>query len=348
MRRPRRRRCWTADPAAGGGAVKALVQTAVERLELQDVAPPPPRDDEVLVRIEASGICGSDMHAFLGHDARRPTPIVLGHEAAGVVVETGERVTINPLVACGTCAPCAQGRENLCPNRQIISMPPRPGAFSQLVSMPRRNLVEVPADVSLEKAALAEPIACGWHAVRLGRTYLGGSLDGVDAVVIGGGAIGVGAALCLRAQGAGAVTIVEPNAVRRAYLAERTDFAVAEQADVTVPIVVDAVGYAATRAEASRLAAPGGAIVHIGLGEATGGLDARRMTLHEIAFLGTYTYTAQDFQETAAAMFAGRLGPLDWTESRPLADGAQAFADIRAGAVAAPKIVLQPHGRQGA
>ena len=82
--------------------------------------------------------------------------------------------------------------------------------------------------------------------------------------------------------------------------------------------------------------------MHIGLGSADGGLDIRRMTLQEITFVGTYTYTAQDFRDTAAAMFDGRLGRLDWIETRPLADGAQAFADIRAGNVAAPKIVLKP------
>jgi threonine dehydrogenase-like Zn-dependent dehydrogenase len=85
-------------------------------------------------------------------------------------------------------------------------------------------------------------------------------------------------------------------------------------------------------------------IAHVGLGEDTGGLDVRRMTLQEITFIGTYTYTMQDFRDTAAAIFDGRLGPLDWTEKRPLSDGASAFADLRAGKVAAPKIILKPWG----
>ena len=109
-------------------------------------------------------------------------------------------------------------------------------------------------------------------------------------------------------------------------------------------MVIDGVGFAATRATSTKHARPGGVICHIGLGEATGGLDIRRMTLQEITFIGTYTYTAQDFRDTAAAIFDGRLGALDWTEARPLSDGAQAFADIRAGQVAAPKIVLVPEG----
>ena len=89
-------------------------------------------------------------------------------------------------------------------------------------------------------------------------------------------------------------------------------------------------------------ARPGGVIVHIGLGEGTGGLDIRRMTLQEITFIGTYTYTAQDFRDTCTAMFDGRLGPLDWTDERALDAGAQAFVDIRTGMTAAPKIVLKP------
>ena len=83
--------------------------------------------------------------------------------------------------------------------------------------------------------------------------------------------------------------------------------------------------------------------MHIGLGEDTGGLDVRRMTLQEITFIGTYTYTAQDFRDCAHAMFDGRLGPLDWAEIRALSEGPAAFADISAGRVAAPKIILKPH-----
>ena len=106
--------------------------------------------------------------------------------------------------------------------------------------------------------------------------------------------------------------------------------------------MVDAVGFASTRPAASALSSPGGVILHIGLGEDTGGLDIRRMTLQEITFIGTYTYTPEDFRQTANAIFDGTLGALDWAESRPLSEGNAVFADIRAGAIAAPKIVLDP------
>lgn len=324
--------------------MKALVYTGTQSLSYLDSLDPTPADGEVLIRVESVGICGSDMHAFLGHDDRRPAPLILGHEAAGTIISgprNGERVTINPLVTCGTCQACMSKRENLCLSRQIISMPPREGAFAEFVSMPESNLVTVPDDVPLAKAALAEPIAVGWHAARLGVEALHPSEDR-RAHVIGGGAIGLAAALSLKAMGIEDVVVAEPNDVRRAYLVETCGMQVTKEADGQFPIVVDAVGYAATRSTASAISKPGGVILHIGLGEDAGGLDVRRMTLQEITFIGTYTYTAQDFRDTASAMFEGRLGALDWVESRPLSDGASAFEDIKTGRVAAPKIILKP------
>jgi len=326
--------------------MRALVYTGAGTLESRAVPEPRPEAGEVLIRVVAVGICGSDMHAYLGHDARRPAPLILGHEAAGVIEggpRDGTRVTINPLVTCGACQACREGRENLCPARQIISMPPREGAFAEFVRMPERNLVPVPDDVPLEVAALAEPLAVSWHAVRLGQTALHPGAAG-RALVIGGGAIGLAAALALGAQGCGDVVLVEPNAGRRDYLARRCGVVAVPEAVGDWPLVIDAVGLAATRAVASARAAPGGVIMHIGLGEGEGGLDIRRMTLQEITFIGTYTYTDRDFRDTCAAMFAGRLGSLDWAEKRGLSEGAVAFADILEGRVAAPKIVLRPGG----
>jgi L-gulonate 5-dehydrogenase len=324
--------------------MKALVYDGVETLTYRNMPDPATQAGDELIRIEAVGICGSDMHAYLGHDARRPAPLILGHEAAGVIMggpRDGLRVTVNPLVTCGRCAACTTSRENLCPTRQIISMQPREGAFAQFITMPPANLVEVPAGGPLSKAALAEPLAVSWHAVRLALDALHAG-DPRRALVIGGGAIGLAASLALNAMGIEDVTIVEPNNSRRDFLRNACGQRAVEASDAHFPIVIDAVGYAATRAAASAQVAAGGVIAHIGLGEDLGGLDIRRMTLQEITFIGTYTYTMQDFRDTAAAIFEGRLGPLDWTQERPLSQGAAAFADLQQGRVAAPKIVLLP------
>lgn len=324
--------------------MKALVYEAPETLGFRDMPDPVAASGEELIRVDAVGICGSDMHAYLGHDNRRPAPLILGHEAAGVIVggaRDGERVTVNPLVTCETCRACKEGRENLCASRQIISMPPREGAFAQYVAMPPRNLVTVPGHIPFKHAALAEPLAVSWHALRLGIAAL---FDKEDArcLVLGGGAIGVGAALAAKAMGLSNVKIAEPNSDRRRFLSDDCALAAVEHAEGTYEVVVDAVGLSATRATASALAAPGGVIVHIGLAEDTGGLDIRRMTLQEITFIGTYTYTAQDFRDTAQAIFDGTLGDLGWIDTRPLSDGATAFRQLRTGQIPHPKIVLEP------
>ena len=328
--------------------MKALVYTGPETLAYRDTADPTPKEGEELIRIEKVGICGSDMHAFLGHDERRPAPLILGHEAAGIITggsRDGKRVTINPLNSCGTCVACETGRNNLCPHRQIISLPPREGAFAEWVAIPSEKLIEVPDGIPPEKAALAEPLACGWHAARLAIDANYNGAEG-NCLVIGGGAIGVGAALCLSAQGAKDITLVEPNDIRLTYLKANLPFRCMTPDELgdgeLFDIIIDGVGYAQTRATSTAHARPGSVIAHIGLGSGEGGLDIRRMTLQEITFFGTYAYTPQDFSDTALAIFEGRLGALDWTETRPLADGARAFADIRAGIVDAPKIILTP------
>ena len=329
--------------------MKALVYTGPESLDHRAVPDPVPADGEVLIQIAYTGICGSDMHAYLGHDERRPAPLILGHEATGTVLSgpnEGQRVTVNPLVTPLDCPMVKAGRENLSPNRQIISMPPREGGFAEYIAMPERNLVPVPDHVSDEVAALVEPIACGWHAVRLARRALFEDQVDMRALVIGGGAIGLGSALSLRAQGIADVTIIEPNDARAQLLAETCGLKVVSPAQVegegAFDFIIDGVGTAKTRETASKMALPGGVISHIGLGSGEGGLDIRRITLQEITFIGTYTYTMQDFRDTAQAMFDGRMGALDWTEQRPLSDGAQAFADLKQGLVSAPKIILKP------
>ncbi len=331
--------------------MKALVYTDVKELTFQDMPDPILRDGENLVAIRSVGICGSDMHAYLGHDERRPAPLILGHEAAGDVIDgpmKGARVTINPLVTCQTCEECKSGRENLCGKRQIISMQPREGAFAQLVAVPTQNLVKVPDDVSFDHAALAEPLAVCWHAIRLGHQALDVNLATANTLVIGGGAIGLGSALSLTAKGAKKVKIAEPNPMRAEYLRENTDYQVYDpfkqgHGDLSqYDMVVDAVGFATSRKDACALAKPGGVIIHIGLGDSSDGLDIRRLTLQEIRFIGTYTYTAQDFIDTAQAIYDGRFGTLEWVQKRPLSDGANAFAEILNGSIATPKIILHP------
>ena len=325
--------------------MKALVYVGEEKLDFREVADPVVKSGEQLIKVDSAGICGSDMHAYLGHDERRPAPLILGHEASGIILggdRNGERVAINPLVTCMKCHACISGRENICSKRQIISMAPREGTFAEMVSVPEVNLVNVPLDVPLKKAALTEPLAVSWHASRLALEALHSSMDR-NVLIIGGGAIGLASALAFKAMEIENIVIVEPNIIRRKYLNDNCNVVAVEKADELFSIVVDAVGFKKTRELASEKVSPGGVITHIGLGEDLGGIDVRRITLQEVSFIGTYTYTAQDFKDTAKAIFDGRLGSLDWIERRPLSEGNRAFSEIREGKVPSPKIVLSPN-----
>lgn len=328
--------------------MKALVQTAPNTLVYRDEPEPEPRPGEAIIRVEAVGICGSDMHAIHGHDARRPTPIILGHEAAGLVLTgalAGRRVAVNPLWTPPDDAFAREGRPHLSPRREILSMPPRPGAFAEKLRAPEENLVEIPDSMPAEHAALAEPIAVAFHAVNHGARLLGRPLPALRCTVLGGGAIGLAAALVLVQQGAGEVWLIEPNAARRAT-AERAGLRAeapdSGPADASCDLVIDAVGAAATRADACRIARPGGVIVHAGLLPGAEGLDVRRLTLQEITFTGTYCYTPSEFRTVVRLLADRRFGALDWLEIRPLSEGAAAVAAIDAGRVAAAKVVLVP------
>jgi threonine dehydrogenase-like Zn-dependent dehydrogenase len=331
--------------------MKAVVYTGPNALEWRDEPEPLPRNDEVLVRVDAVGICGSDMHAYHGHDSRRPPPLVLGHEAAGSIVtgpNAGRRVAVNPLVNCGVCEFCLDGRPHLCPSRELLSMPPRAGAFAELVRVPERNLVVIPEKFDATKAALTEPLAVAYHAVNLGVRFLSRPLSASRCAVLGGGAIGLGCALVLAMHGADDIRIAETNAARRQTAEQAGAFRCyvpgepGEPAPSSMEFIIDAVGSKATRAAACKLARPGAVIVHVGLLPGSEGLDVRKITLQEILFTGTYCYSPLEFRETLDAIVSGRLGSLDWVQERPLAEGPQAFRDLDAGVVAAAKIVLRP------
>ena len=329
--------------------MRALVYTGPHQVELRDVPEPNPATGDVIVAVEAVGICGSDMHAWHGHDERRPAPLILGHEAAGRIASgprKGERVTVNPLVTCGHCNACLSGRSNICVRRQIISMPPREGAFAERFVIPERNVLTIPDDLPIEKAALAEPIAVSWHAVAQAQRALHRPFPDVDAIVIGGGAIGLAAALCLSLFGASTVDVIESNLGRHAMLAAAGPFRISAPGDAASPgpasadVIIDAVGSDATRALASRLVRAGGVVIHTGLQGGSAGIDIRRMTLQEITFIGTYTYSMTDFRMTVTAIGAGKLGALDWFEPHPLDDGPRAFADLHAGRIRSAKVML--------
>jgi threonine dehydrogenase-like Zn-dependent dehydrogenase len=330
--------------------MKALVYTDTLELQYRDEPDPSVGDGEALVKIEAIGICGSDMHAYHGHDARRVPPLILGHEAVGVV-QTGsqrdKRVVVNPLITCGYCNHCLGGRSNLCAERELIGMR-RAGAFADYVSIPERNLLDIPADMDSVTASLTEPAATSLHAIYLAEQVLYRPVSESRVLILGAGSIGVFAALMLKHKGCRSIYLGDTNALRRATAEKINCASVYDPSGDQLPaqasfdLVIDAVGSGRSRATASALVAAGGVISHVGLLDNEPGLDTRRLTLDEITFLGNYTYSVIDLRAAIELLYCGALGDLDWVESRALADGAIAFRDIHEGSAAAPKIVLKP------
>lgn len=333
--------------------MKALVYTQPGAVQVQDLPLPVPSAGEVLLRIEAVGICGSDMHAWHGYDPRRKPGLVLGHEfvgrvetSAAVGYEAGVRFTGNPLITCGRCDYCVQGRNNLCANRTMVGMT-RPGAFAEFMSLPAASLIEMPQDMPSVAAALTEPAATAWHALNLSMRALQRPLHECRVLVVGGGAIGMLSALLLRHLGVTRVALSEPNPLRRAAVArhagcEAVDPRAEALPDSAFEFVLDAVGSAVTRKQALAAVKPGGVLMHVGLQDWASEIDMRKLTLAEITLLGTYTYTTADLRATVAALAWGEFGDLSWVEERPLLDGQQAFLDLDAGRCAAAKIVLRP------
>jgi threonine dehydrogenase-like Zn-dependent dehydrogenase len=329
--------------------LRALVYLGPNTVICRDEPDPVPREGEALIAVEAVGICGSDLHAYHGHDERRPPPLILGHEAAGRVLSgamAGQRVAINPLVIAPDCAFALAGLPHLSPTRQILSMPPRPGAFAQLVCAPEANLVAIPDHLPAGKAALAEPLAVSCHAVWRGLSLLRTPRPEAHCLVQGGGAIGLGAALALIRGNVADITIVEPNAGRRKVLAKLGNWSVASPEELAdnrfFDLVIDAVGASSTRRDASRLVKPGGVIVHLGLLPGHDGYDVRRITLQEITVSGSYCYTPEEFRKVVGLMAWGGLGSLGWHEEMSLCDGPAAFRSLDEGSCQAPKIILRP------
>lgn len=198
--------------------MKALELVEYKKFEYKDIDAPSIGPKEVLIRVAACGICGSDVHGMDGSSGRRIPPIVMGHEAAGVISEVGEtvdsewqvgdRVTFDSMVYCGDCWHCRRGEVNLCEDRMVLGVScgeyRRYGAFAEYVAVPAHILYRLPDDLSFERAAMVEPVSVAVHAVERTPVTLGAS-----AVVFGGGMIGLLCLQALKAAGCGFTAVVD-------------------------------------------------------------------------------------------------------------------------------------------
>jgi L-iditol 2-dehydrogenase len=265
--------------------MRALVLREYGKLEIGETPQPEPGAGEVLIRIEACGICGSDVHGYDGSTGRRIPPVVMGHEAAGTIAALGEgaegffvgdRVTFDSTVYCGACVFCLRGDVNLCERREVVGVScgeyRRAGAFADYVVVPQRILYKLPDDLPFAEAAMLEAVSVALHAV-----HLGGEARQQDTVlVIGAGMIGLLTMQAAKAAGYGRVLITDTDATRLAMAtdlgAEETllagDDFVAEILRRTdnfgVDTVFEAVGHSQTVATAIDCVRKGGTVVLIG------------------------------------------------------------------------------------
>lgn len=260
--------------------MRQAVLSAPGEIHVEEAPVPTPRGSEVLVRVEASGVCGSDRAIFAGHHPIRP-PVVLGHEYAGVVAECGpdvvglhrgDRVAVDPNIMCGRCAFCRRGQVQLCPNITPLGIA-RPGGFAEYSLVPEANAYVLPEGVSFDEAAFVEPLACCVRGIQQADVQLGDAV-----VVLGAGPIGLLLAQLARLRGAAIVASADPIAGRR-QLAERVgvDVAVDAADDVSVreavmelteglgaDVVIEASGRTSAAERSIELVQPGGTVVWFG------------------------------------------------------------------------------------
>lgn len=266
--------------------MQALVLTAYKNLEMQEVAKPERLSPtQVLVRIKAASICGSDVHGYDGSTGRRRPPVIMGHEGSGIIEQTGslvtnfkvgDRVTFDSTIYCGTCSFCKQGLFNLCNNRRVLGVScsdyHQDGIFAEYALIEERVLFHLPDGLSFEEAAMAEPAGVAAHAISLAEPKLG-----EDVAVVGAGLIGLLVIKLLRTMTSGTIIAIEMDEQRRKKALEiGADVALdpgdpqllAKVGTITngemLPLVYEAVGASSPINTAITLVRKGGTVVLVG------------------------------------------------------------------------------------
>ena len=343
--------------------MKALLLTAEKQLELTDVPVPELADDAVLIRVGACGICGSDVHGYDGSSGRRIPPLVMGHEAAGMVqrvgsavqgFEPGQRVTFDSTVYCGECDFCRRGKVNLCDSRQVLGVScgeyRRHGAFAELVAVPARIVYPLPDDFPLEQAALIEAVSVAVHAVEQSRYQPGDA-----AAVVGVGMIGLLIVQALRAAGCetifavdidndrlelakrfGATTTINANKQDAASVIRK------QTSGVGVPLALEAVGATATIRTAIDATAKGGTVTLVGNISPTIELPLQSVVTREITLTSSCA-SAGEYPRCIELMASGAIdvAPLI-SATAPLEQGAEWFNRLYNRQAGLMKVVLTP------
>jgi L-iditol 2-dehydrogenase len=337
--------------------MKALLKVAPQpgALELQEVPRPTPRADEVIIKVAGASICGSDLH--IAHwDAMAQwtkTPVILGHEFAGIVsetgsavqsVRTGDAVAVESVIWCGRCSPCRAGKTNVCLNRRLLGIH-GPGGLAEAVAVPERLLHRLPSSLAPDHAALAEPTTVALHAVLLQPPQAG------DIVLVTGpGPIGLLAGLIARANGARVLVAGTPaDAAARLPAARRLGLepldpwrsiadAVADLTDRPVDLVVECSGAAAAIDAALNVVKRGGGVTLVGMPSVAVQIDLAQALRAEVALRPSYFGTWHDFERALALLGSGVIPAIELVTAYALDEALRAFDDADAQRVIKPLV----------
>jgi L-iditol 2-dehydrogenase len=343
--------------------MQALVLSEYKKLELQEMAKPEPKADELLIRIRACGICGSDVHGYDGSTGRRLPPIVMGHEAAGEVeavgaevrgFKAGDRVTFDSTVYCGKCFFCRKGLVNLCDDREVIGVSTpafrRMGAFAEYVCVPERIAYLLPDNMPFAHAALIEAVSVAMHAVAITPIALEDT-----AVVVGAGMIGLLTMQAARLAGAGRVIAVDVDEARlemarglgaTVVLNSRNVDAVAEIQKLTAgrgaDVALECVGATAPVKTAIECVRKGGAVTLVGNVTPTIEIGLQSVVTRQIRVQGSCASSGEyPACITAISRGAIKVDPL-LSARAPLTEGALWFERLYAREAGLLKVVLEP------
>ncbi len=343
--------------------MKALLLSEYSRLELVDLPMPRPAPGEVLIRVQACGICGSDVHGYDGSSGRRIPPIVMGHEAAGIVaaagahapgIQEGDRVTFDSTVYCGECEYCRRGEMNLCERREVlgVSTPEyrRAGAFAEFVVVPDRIVHPLPAKLPFAEAAMVEPLAVAVHAVELSSRP-----QHATALVVGAGMIGLLVLQALRQAGCARIVVVDIDDARlklaeqlgaTATINAKTADAVAEVHKLTtgagVDLALEAVGSTATIKTAIESVRKGGTVTLIGNISPTVEIPLQMVVSRQIRLQGSAA-SSGEYPRCIDLLARGAVDvkPLISVVA-PLEEGPEWFERLHAREANLMKVVLTP------
>ena len=343
--------------------MKALVLKEYRHFAVEEFPVPTLQPDEVLVRVRACGICGSDVHGMDGSSGRRIPPIVMGHEAAGVIAglgagvirwKEGDRVTFDSTVYCGDCWYCRRGRVNLCENRRVLGVScgeyRRHGAFAEYVAVPERILYRLPDNLGFEEAAMVEAVSVAVHAVE--RTPH--SLD-APVAVIGAGMIGLLVVQALRVAGCGRIIAIDLDE-SRLKLAGRlgaTDTINADHPEVLeniraltggrgVDASFEVVGLPPTVRTAIEAVRKGGSVTLVGNLKPQVELPLQTVVTRELTLIGTCA-SAGEYPACLDLIASGRINVTDFISATPpLEEGAIWFERLYAGEKGLMKVLLKP------